>query len=161
MPRLLSLLLLAGLVAVGTFAAAGQRPKTAGGAAVAAAAGEEKTIQKLEADLLKAEMTSDPAVIDRILADDWVNLTPAGEGTNKAGVLEHYRGRAGQAPAYVAETEAMKVVLLGDTAIAAYVKAYKTTETNNVVQQDATDVFQKQQGGWKLKFSRTSPHAEQ
>lgn len=161
MSRLLSLLLLAAFVVAGTFVTAWQQPRSTSGSAAAAKAGDVKTIQKLEADLLKAEMTSDPAVIGRILADDWVNLTPAGEGTNKAGVVEHYRGRAGQAPAYVAETEAMKVIFLGDTAIAAYVKAYKTTETNNVVRQDATDIFQKQQGAWKLKLSRTSPHAEQ
>jgi hypothetical protein len=53
----------------------------------------------------------------------------------------------------------MHVYMLGDTAIAMYVKKYVVRENPNQVDRwDQTEVFVSSAGTWKLKISRSSPH---
>jgi ketosteroid isomerase-like protein len=119
---------------------------------------DEQQIQQIEAELLKAEMNNDPAVVERILADDCV-LLPAGPGLTKAKLVEVFHKSQGQAPPYVASLEDMHVYMLGDTAIAAYVKKYAVrANPDQVERQDVTDVFVRSAGAWKLRISRSSPH---
>jgi hypothetical protein len=107
--------------------------------------------------LLKGEMNSDPVVFEKILADDCLNL-PAGPGLTKAKLVEGVRKSQGQAPPYIASEEDMHVYMLGDTAIAMYVKEYAVrANPNQVDRQDLTDVFVRSAGTWKLKISRASP----
>jgi hypothetical protein len=118
---------------------------------------DEQQIRQIEAEMLKGEMNSDPAVVERILADDCV-LLPAGPGWTKASVVEAMHKFQGQAPPYVASEEDMHVYMLSDTAIAMYVKEYAVrANPNQVDRQDLTDVFVKSAGTWKLKISRSSP----
>ena len=105
--------------------------------AVSASTGEmlqknEQQIQQLEADILKGEMNSDPVVFEKILADDCLNL-PAGPDLTKAKLVEGVRKAQGQAPPYIAREEDMHVYMLGDTAIAIYVKEYAVRANPNQV----------------------------
>src|ERR1051325_8182370 len=86
---------------------------------------DEKAIEQLETELLKAEQNTPPAVIDRIFSDDWINLTPTGLGPNKPAVLDDFREHAGKEPPYFVHTEKMRIYVFGDSAVAAYVKVYK------------------------------------
>jgi len=53
----------------------------------------------------------------------------------------------------------MYVYMLGDTAVAMYVKKYAVRASPETVDvQDVTDVFVRGDGNWKLKISRSSPH---
>jgi hypothetical protein len=52
---------------------------------------DTQSIQQIETDWLKAEGTTDPSVVDRVLADDLVNLTPTGIGPGKAEILRNFR----------------------------------------------------------------------
>jgi hypothetical protein len=53
----------------------------------------------------------------------------------------------------------MHIYMLGDTAIAMYVKKYVVRENPSRLDRwDQTDVFVKGAGTWKLKISRASPH---
>ena len=53
----------------------------------------------------------------------------------------------------------MHAYVLGDIAIAMYVKEYAVrANPNQVDRQDLTDVFVRSVGTWKLKISRSSPH---
>ena len=117
---------------------------------------DRHVIQQIEDDLLKAENTSDFHVLERVLADDWLNLTPGGLGPNKAKVLEGMRPHAGQAPAYSVETQDMQIHILGDIAVAAYVKTYRAKENDNISREDTTHIFSKDHGVWKLKISRAT-----
>ena len=118
---------------------------------------DEQQIRQLEAEILKGEMNSDPVVFERILADDCLML-PAGPDLSKAKLVEGVRKSQGQVPPYTASVEDMHVYLLGDTAIAMYVKEYAVrTNPNQVDRQDLTDVFVRRAGTWKLKISRSSP----
>ena len=117
---------------------------------------QEQQIRQLEAELLKGEMNSDPVVFERILADDCLNL-PAGPDLTKAKLVQGVKSQ-GQAPPYIASEEDMHVYMLGDTAIAMYVKEYTVrANPNQVDRQDLTDVFVRSAGTWKLKISRSSP----
>jgi hypothetical protein len=117
---------------------------------------DEQQIRQLEAEMLKGEMNSDPVVFEKILADDCLNL-PAGSDLTKAKLVEGIRKSQGQAPPYIAREEDMHVYMLGDTAIAIYVKEYSVrSNSNQVDRQDLTDVFVRSAGTWKLKVSRAT-----
>ncbi len=61
--------------------------------------------------------------LEKILADDCLNL-PAGPDFTKVKLVEGVHKSQGQAPPYIASEEDMHVFMLGDTAIAMYVKEY-------------------------------------
>jgi hypothetical protein len=48
---------------------------------------ETKAIQKIEDDLTKGENNTDLEVVDRVLADDCVNLNPRGRWPTNAEIL--------------------------------------------------------------------------
>jgi ketosteroid isomerase-like protein len=118
--------------------------------------GDTNAIQTIEADLLKSEATTNIAVMERTLADDYVNLVPRGPGRGKKEILEGMKPHAGQAPPYSVEVHDLHVYLLGDTAVAVFVKTYTAKENGNMANEDATHVFARDHGSWKLKISRAS-----
>ena len=89
-------------------------------------------IQQIEDDWLRGENTTDIAVLERVLADDYVNLTPRGPGPGKAELISQLQPHAGQAPPYSLEVKDMHIYVLGETAVAAYVKTYTAKENGNV-----------------------------
>ena len=110
---------------------------------------DEQQIQQLEAEMLNGEMNSDPVVFEKILADDCLNL-PAGPDLTKANLVEGVRKSQGQAPPYIAREQDMHVYMLGDTAVAMYVKEYAVRASpDQVDRQDLTDVFVRSAGTWK------------
>jgi ketosteroid isomerase-like protein len=122
---------------------------------------DNQLIRQIETDWLKAERTTDPSVVDRVLADDWVNLTPTGIGPGKAAVLKNFREHTGEAPPYSVQQHDLHIFILNDTsAVAAYVKIYVASENKNVAREDTTHVFTKDRGTWKLRISRAS-HSSQ
>lgn len=122
----------------------------------AAPQSESQAIQRIEDDWLKGENTTDIAALERVLADDYVNLGPRGLGPGKAEIISHLQPRAGQAPPYSLDVKDMHIYILGDTAVAAYVKTYTAKENGNVVHEDTTHIFTKDHGTWRLKISRAS-----
>jgi len=121
---------------------------------------DTQAIQKIEDDLLKAENTTDVAIYKETLADDYINLIPRGLGPDKAAIIQGMQPHAGQAPPYSVETSDMHVYILGDTAVAAYVKTYTAKENGNVDREDTTHVFVRDHGAWKLKLSRASKRGD-
>lgn len=120
---------------------------------------DEQQIRQLESELLKGEMNSDPAVFEKILADDYLILNNGMHpGPTRAKLVEGVRKAQGQAPSYTAREEDMQVYMLGDTAIAMYVKEYaaRAKPSQVVDPEDVSDVFVRSGGSWKLKISRAS-----
>lgn len=102
-------------------------------------------------------MNSDPAVIEAIYTDDCV-FWPAGPSWTKAKLVEGIHKSHGQAPPYIATDEDMHVYVLGDTAIALYVRKYVVRDNpEKVDHQDEVNVFVRSGDTWKLKISRPSP----
>jgi ketosteroid isomerase-like protein len=131
-----------------------QSPSTTPSAAMAQT--DSQAIQQIEDDMQNGENTTDIAVLEQVLADDYVNLTPRGLGPTKAEIMSHLQPLAGQTPPYALETKDMRIYVLGDAAVAAYTKTYKAKENGNVVREDTTHIFKKEHGTWKLKISRAS-----
>lgn len=122
------------------------------------AQGDSDVIQQLEEDWLKAERTTDPAILDRILADDFANIGPNGPAPGKAQLLKNWQSRAGQAPPYTVETSDLRVFIFDNTAVTAYAKTYTAKENGKVIREDTTHVFTKDKGIWRLRASRSSFH---
>jgi len=118
--------------------------------------GDTNAIQTIEADLLKSEATTNIAVMEQTLADDYVNLVPSGPGPGKKEIIEGMKPHAGQAPPYSVEMHELHVYFLGDTAVAVFVKTYTAKENGNMANEDMTHVFVRDHGNWKLKISRAS-----
>jgi hypothetical protein len=117
---------------------------------------DPQLIRQIEDDLLNAERHTDPAVLERVLADDYVNLGPNGLAPGKADLLKNFRPHAGEVPPYTVDTSDMHVYLLGETAVAACVKTYTAKENGNVAHEDTTHIFTRDHGSWKLRISRAS-----
>ena len=114
-------------------------------------------IQQIETEWLKAERTTDPNIIDRILADDYVNLTPSGTGPGKVELLRNFREHSGEVLAYSVRQQDMHIFILSETsAVAAYMKVYEANENKDVAREDTTHVFTKDHGTWRLRISRVS-----
>ena len=113
-------------------------------------------IQQLENNWLEGEKTTDLSVFERVLAEDYVNLTPQGIGPSKEEIIQHLKPHSGQAPPYTLETRDMRIYILGDVAVAAFTKTYMAKQDANRLDEDTTHIFQKNNGVWKLKISRAS-----
>ena len=139
---------------------------TARGGTVAQQSDTEVLIQ-IEKDLLKVHMTSDPEVVemvDKVFADDWVNLEPDRRGPGKPEMrdLLHrlYRDKnAFPKPYPDMQQRDLQVFLFGNTAVATYVQEDTANPDGHPV--DVTDVFVKDNGTWKLRLTRSSPHFQQ
>jgi hypothetical protein len=137
-------------------AAFSQNPGGAASTSQVSQKGEQQIVQ-IEAEMPKGEMNSDPAVVEKIYADDCIN--PSRADWSKAELVKGVREHQGQAPPYIATEEDMHVYMLGDTAIAMYVKKYVVRDNpDQVDRQDTTNVFVRSGGTWKLKLGWSSPH---
>ena len=105
---------------------------------------------------MPGEETTDIGVLQRVLADDFVNLVPRGVGPGKAELIANLRSKAGQASPYRLETKDMRVYVLGDTAVAAYEKLYIAKENENIAHEQTTHVFTKDHGVWTMRIARAT-----
>ena len=125
-------------------------------ATVAASQDDSDAIRQIEADLAQSERTTDIAVQQRVLAEDFVNLLTRGLGPGKTEIIKGMQPHAGEAPPYSVETQDMRIYVLGETAVTSFVKIYTAKENGNVAREDTTHVFTKDHGVWKLRISRAS-----
>jgi ketosteroid isomerase-like protein len=59
---------------------------------------------------------------------------------------------------YTIEKKNMQVHVFGDTAVVTYVKEYRQTpDTTKFFSEDDTDVFTREAGGWRLRFTKVVP----
>jgi ketosteroid isomerase-like protein len=146
--RLLAHICCLSLVLCAAASVQAQQPKANSDAATA------QTLQATERAWLNAEKNHDVAAFERIVADDWIAITPEGKSQTKA-------ERAAEIK--VAHTTSatlgdMKVRVFGDTAIV-------TGTDDEITMQDGkessehyvwTDVFVKRNGKWLAVASQTA-----
>jgi hypothetical protein len=148
-----------------------ERPRSTPGTSLTNARGTEppqtdtQSVVQIETDLFRAKMTSDPIVIGKVLAADWVNSTPTGHRWGSLNSWNTCRQHSGELPPYSSRQQDLEVFLLGDTAVATYFEVRTAKPDKNLpwstLQTDMTDVFVKSAGIWQLRMSRASPHLEQ
>ena len=115
-------------------------------------------ITKLENDWVKADVTGDVSFYQNTLADDWTGGTSQGTWDTKQSSLSDTRDTKNNKTNSASISE-LKVRVHGDVAIA----TYKSTVDGLIKGQHyartiiGTDVFQQQNGAWKLVASGVYP----
>lgn len=126
-----------------------------GSAAVQGAQSAEQAIREVEEQWLQNE--SNPAVLDSILADDFVHVLPAGFIT-KQEQLQFVRNH----PRPAGETrrfEELRVRVYGDTAIATGIVDAREDQSRQPRQTMFTDVFVRREDKWQAVNSQELPWA--
>ena len=97
----------------------------------------------------------------KFFAKDWICLGPS-RVLSKSEFVENVRRnfitheRDGNP--YTIEKKNMQVHVFGDTAVVTYVKEYRQTpDTTKFFDEDDTDVFTREAGGWRLRFTKVVP----
>jgi len=126
---------------------------------------DTELLVQMEKDLFQAKMTSNPDVIEKFLSDDWVNISPTGREGSKAGIVQHLRQHPGELPPFTGQQQDLQVYVFGNAGVATYVEELTAKPDQHLpwskLQTDGTDVFVKDNGTWKLRLSRGSPHFQQ
>lgn len=124
-------------------------------------AGDEMAIRDLEQRLAAAWVKGDRPFIERLLADDWTVIDPAGRVLTKPQVLEEtFASSERRIEAMVIDD--VKVRLLGETAVA----TGRTQATGSYRGQRATvtlrftDVFSFRDGRWQIVASQGTTVAQ-
>jgi len=59
---------------------------------------------------------------------------------------------------YTIEKKNVQVRVFGDTAVVTYIKEYRQNpDTTKFFNEDDTDVFTREAGGWRLRFTKVAP----
>jgi ketosteroid isomerase-like protein len=125
-----------------------QRPKSDTDAAVS------EKLQAIEEDWLNAEKYHDAAAFEKIVADDWIAITPEGKSQTKAQRAVEIK----TARTTSATLGDMKVRVFGDTAVVTGTDDEMTAEGSKESSDHYvwTDVFLKRNGKWLAVASQTA-----
>jgi uncharacterized protein (TIGR02246 family) len=113
-----------------------------------------QTLQAIEQAWLNAEKNHDAAAFERVVADDWIAITPEGKSQTKAERAAEIKA----SPIASATLGDMKVRVFGDTAVV-------TGTDDEITMKDGkkssdhyvwTDVFVKRDGKWLAVASQTA-----
>jgi len=113
-----------------------------------------KTLEGMEQTWLDAEKNHDPATFEKLVADDWIAITPDGKRQTKtersANINNSHMGSASLGP--------MDVRVFGDTAIVTGTVEESTKENGKQSKRHYawTDVFVKRNGKWLAVASQTA-----
>jgi len=111
----------------------------------------EQELMQMERDWSAAYLSHDVAVVDRILADDYIGTDGRGVMTNKAQEIEDARSTDANRKVLSELIDDLKVRLYGDTAVV----NGRSTEKIGVngkeltIQYRRTDVFVRRSGRWQ------------
>jgi len=146
--RFVTCLFLLSLILSAAVAVEAKQPKADSGAAIS------QTLQAMEQAWLDAERNHDAAAFEKIVADDWIAITPDGKSQTKAERASEIK--TGHVDS--ATLGDMKVRVFGDTAVVTGTDDEVTTKdgqksTGHYVW---TDVFVKRNGKWLAVASQTA-----
>jgi ketosteroid isomerase-like protein len=128
-------------------------------AADPAGASDEQQLKKIEQDWAAAYVKRDSSFVQRITADDFTFVGPAGNIVNKA---DYVKDMTGDTVFTAFKFDDLKVRIYGDAAIVVGIanilaKAKGEEESG---QYSFTDVFVKQKGEWKAVSGQVTPVAK-
>jgi ketosteroid isomerase-like protein len=126
----------------------GQQPKADSDAAIS------QTLQAMERAWLNAEKNHDVGAFEKIVADDWIAITPDGKSQTKAERAAEIKA----AHTTSATMGDMKVRVFGDTAVVTGTDNEITIESGKKSSDHYvwTDVFVKRNGKWLAVASQTA-----
>jgi len=121
---------------------------------------DEQALRGIETEIAKLEQQND-STFAKFFAKDWICLGPT-RVLSKSEFVENVRlnfitQEKGISP-YTIEKKNMQVHVLGDAAVVTYVKEYRQTpDPKKFFNEDDTDVFTREAGGWRLRFTKVVP----
>jgi ketosteroid isomerase-like protein len=120
-------------------------------------ANDQKTVMQIEQDMTAALLKGDVSVNERYQTDDFIFTAPNATVMNKAQGIADIK--SGDLKFESSKIEDMKVLVVGNTAVA----TYRTTDKGKYKDQDLsgeyrwTDTFVKQNGRWQLIAGQGTP----
>lgn len=152
MKPLKSTLALVALIFVVACGQSSQQAATGSNPPPAVAPGEnvEQTLAKMEQDWVDAILKHDTAMVDQILADDFVTTLPDGRIQMKAQGIEDLKSGAFTAESMTIND--VKVRVFGDTAVVTLGQSEKSQEKGKDMSGRTlwTDIFVKRNGKWQI-----------
>ena len=126
-----------------------------GSAGILGAQSAEQSVRALEEQWLANE--SNPAVLESILADDFVHVLPVGfiSKQEQLGFVRNHPQPAGE----IRQFEELKVRVYGDTAIATGIVEAREDQNAQPRRTMFTDVFVRRQGKWQAVNAQELPVA--
>jgi len=120
---------------------------------------DEQALRGIETEIAKLEQQND-STFAKFFAQDWICLGPT--VLSKSEFVENVRlnfiTHERSVNPYTIEKKNMQVHVFGDTAVVTYVKEYRQTpDTTKFFNEDDTDVFTREAGGWRLRFTKVVP----
>jgi len=113
---------------------------------------DQQQLLTQEADLVTAENKHDPALYEKVVADDWVNASPTGQTRlSKAQVVAALREV--NLP-YQVTTKDTVVHIFGNAAVLTFTKQYTNNE-GATHSENVVHVFTRENNDWKLRFSQS------
>jgi len=116
----------------------------------------EQTLMQLERDWTQASLKKDIGALDKIMADDWVNIDFQGKTVTKAETIANLK--TGSPATQAAGIGEMKVRIFGDSAIVTGSDTEKSTSKGKDVIDKYlwTDVWVKRNGRWQAVASQST-----
>jgi ketosteroid isomerase-like protein len=120
---------------------------------------DEQQLKKIEQDWADAYVKRDPAIAQRITADDFVFVGPAGNIVNRN---DYVKEMTGDTVFTAFKFDELKVRIYGDAAVVVGVAniSAKAKGEEESGQYSFTDVFMKQKGEWKAVSGHVTPVAK-
>jgi ketosteroid isomerase-like protein len=109
----------------------------------ARAASMQQAVERLDDEILEAARKGDAAFFDKVLADDYVRISPTGQMNTKAETVELYK--AGKLKAGIIELKNRKVRVFGNTAIVT-----REVEEKGKVYRSTLVFVKMKNGQWQL-----------
>jgi uncharacterized protein (TIGR02246 family) len=122
----------------------------------ASAASVERTLMQLERDWTQASLKKDVDTLNKIMADDWVNIDFQGKVVTKAQTIANLK--SGLPATQAAGLGEMKVRVFGDSAIVTGSDTGKSASKGKEVIEKYlwTDVFVRRNGRWQAVASQST-----
>ena len=111
-------------------------------------------------DLASAEHRSDSGAYKKVMAEDWMTVTPDGRVLHKDDVVRNVAEHEGERKPYIVKLVDVRVDLFGDTAVASFTREYHGVSgeaKDKVMRESVTDVFTKSAAGWKMRYEKAVP----
>lgn len=121
---------------------------------------DDKELRGIETATARLEQRNDSALA-KFFAKDWISVGPT-RVLSKTEFVENIKHNFvthgnGVNP-YTIEKKNVQVRVFGDTAVVTYIKEYRQNpDTTKFFNEDDTDVFTREAGGWRLRFTKVAP----
>jgi ketosteroid isomerase-like protein len=125
-----------------------------------ASATDEQVLRGIEVETARFEQQNDPAIA-KYFADDWVCVGQRRTLSKKEfveNVKQNLATHENGVNPYSIEKKNLQVHIFGNTAVVTYEKEYRQTpDTTKGFSEDETDVFVRDAGRWRVRFTKIAP----